>query len=139
MVINFYKLISISAHNTWAQVHNKQTQPPQRHLQWLMSKWVFQKQSLTPAFLQHSTNGTKVTKRIYFKWILLCTYIVNQIVKKILKLLSFFSLLFFICFLAWRWKMRHKIVINTTRCDNFEYIAPHRHNMYIYYNVVNIW
>ena len=30
------------------------------------------------------------------------------------------------------------IVIHATRCDNFEYIVPHRHNTYIYYIVVNI-
>ena len=31
-----------------------------------------------------------------------------------------------------------KIVIYATRCNNFEYIAPHWHNTYIYYIVVNI-
>ena len=30
------------------------------------------------------------------------------------------------------------VVIYATRCNNFEYIVPHWHSTYIYYNVVNI-
>ena len=33
---------------------------------------------------------------------------------------------------------RSEIVIYATRCNNFEYIVPHRNSTYIYYNVVNI-
>ena len=34
--------------------------------------------------------------------------------------------------------MRQQKVMYATHCNNFEYIAPHWQNTYIYYNVVNI-